>query len=143
MTLVISYVTFNEIHILSNPFIKLSIKLVNKRCHIHSVTYLIMERVNYNICSLIFQREISGKFVNKKLGKTNLIREDLNKLCYEDKSVYGYPVERYDVNINYDICVLFFHDDNEDFLEDLHVCGYDYDGVFIPYLFDHHCTFYH
>ena len=88
---------------------------------------------NYNISILLNHREITGKFYTRKWGKTNLIRSNLNKLPYEQHSIY--PVEVRKVSNNYRLCILFDYENDEDFEEDLHFCRYDFDAVLFEYLF--------
>ncbi len=93
-----------------------------------------------NVCSYVLQRQTHGRVrqtdahrhmaeVNRAL--VNLIREDVIPMRREYHSTW--PVGRWqDGYIS--ICVLFYYEEHEDFLEDLFFCGHCFDSV----LYEHH-----
>ena len=94
----------------------------------------------YNICSYFLQRQTHARVrqidayrhergVNMAL--VNLIREDVIPMQREHHSTW--PVGRWRDGF-LSICVLFYYEDHEDFLEDLFFCGHYFDGV----LYEHH-----
>lgn len=90
-----------------------------------------MESKTYNICNVLSQRQISGRISVPKRGTTNLDRYDVYKLEHEEKSIY--PVETFNVTEHFCLCILFFYDDDEDFLEDMHILQYDFDAILDHY----------
>ena len=85
----------------------------------------------YNIYNLLSTREVNGGFISKKVRKTNLIRNEVDK--YEYESTSHWPVETWRYNKLF-ICVLYNFDDHEEFLEDLFFNGHYFDAVLADYL---------
>lgn len=97
-----------------------------------------MDPPTYNICQLFLKREINGQFILKKFKKTNLIRSDVDQLRVEEHTHWPVSVWRYNKLF---ICVLFYFDNHEEFLEDLHFCSHDFDAVIGEYLFTSPITY--
>ncbi|VDI24596.1 Hypothetical predicted protein [Mytilus galloprovincialis] len=85
----------------------------------------------FNICNSIFQREVNGRFRHLNPIRSNLIRNEVVPKRREHHS--NWPVGTWRTG-NITICVLFFYEDHEEFMEDLFFCSHDFNAVLEEYL---------